>query len=80
MDFLFFLEKEKNKLEAQEVGRDGRYNSQYINLQDFDKILKSRDELEKCLNDLDEEILKELFEDSYFTYKALTILIERNKK
>ena len=71
--------REKNKLEAQEVGRDGRYTFKYINLQDFDEMLKLRDELEKCLNDLDEEILRELFEDSHLMYKALIVLIERNR-
>lgn len=71
--------REKTKLEAQEVGPDGRYNSQYINLQEFEEMLKTRDELENCLNYLDEEFLRDLFEDSYFMDKALRILIERNK-
>lgn len=53
-----FLELHSStKLQAQDVGPSGKYNSQTVNLDDNKKLQKIEKELKKCLNFLNEDQL-----------------------
>jgi hypothetical protein len=71
--------KEKTKIEAKEIGPRGEIDAQYINLKDIEEKEKVKSELEKCLDFLTEEELKELFNDDHFMEKAIQILSDRKK-
>jgi hypothetical protein len=71
--------RERTKSEVKEMGSAGEFDAQYIDLKDIEDKERAKDELEKCLDFLSEEELKELFIDDHFMMRAIQVLLERRK-
>jgi len=72
--------KRKTELEAHDVKPGGKIEAKYIDTKDMQEIEKVEKELEKCLDSLPDDQLKELRSDNRFSYKVTKIITERKIK